>query len=67
MEKTLRGRPALDIPLERIIEAVKRHGPVVAAGRKLGCSAAYIHRRFKLTGLNLGQVLEAPHSKELLR
>jgi hypothetical protein len=67
MRKTLRGRPALNIPLERVIEAVKNHGQVVAAAKELGCSAAYIHGRFKLAGLDLKQVLEASHLKELLR
>ena len=67
MKKTLRGRPSLNIPLERIIEAVRRHGQVVAAARELDCSDGYIHKRFKQAGLTLGQVLESPSLEALLR
>jgi len=59
MEGTLRGRPRLDIPLDRIVDCVRRHRQVVAAARELGCSDAYIHKRFKLAGLSLAEVLEA--------
>ena len=66
MEKTLRGRPRLDIPLERIIQTVRRRGQVMAAARELGCSDAYIHKRFKMAGLDLRKVLECQDLKELL-
>ena len=59
MEKTLRGRPRLDIPLERIVQTVQRHRQVMAAARKLRCSSAYIWKRFKMAGLTLAQVLES--------
>jgi hypothetical protein len=59
MQKTLRGRPRLDIPLERIVQTVQRHRQVVAAARELRCSSAYIWKRFKLAGLTLAQVLES--------
>lgn len=32
----------------------------MAAARELGCYDAYIHVRFKMEGLTLGGVLEAP-------
>ena len=66
MKKTLRGRPSLNIPLERIIEAVRRHGQVMAAAGELRCSDGYIHKRFKEAGLTLRQVLECPSSEILL-
>jgi hypothetical protein len=62
MRKTLRGRPALSIPLGRIMEAVRRHGQVVAAARELGCSGAYVHKRFRAAGISLAEVLEGPLS-----
>ena len=59
MNKTLRGRPPLNLGLRQILEAVQRHGQVVAAAREIGCSDAYIHVRLKRAGLSLLQVLEA--------
>ncbi len=58
MRKTLRGRPRLDIPLERIIKAVRRAGYVMRAAQELGCSDAYIHQQLKTAGLSLRQILE---------
>ena len=58
MEKTLRGRPRLNLGLEQILEAVRRNRQVVAAARELGCSDAYIHVKFKSAGLTLAEVLE---------
>lgn len=58
MRKTLRGRPALNIPLQGIIDAVNKHGQVVAAARELGCSGAYVHKRFRAAGISLAEVLE---------
>ncbi len=66
MVRSLRGRPRLDIQLEQIIMAVRRHQQVMAAARELGCSDAYIHVRLKGVGLNLAQVLEASDLKSLL-
>ena len=59
MKKTLRGRPKLNIALPEIIEAVRRHGQVMAAARELGCSDAYIHVKFKQAGKTLNDVLDA--------
>jgi hypothetical protein len=59
VKKTLRGRPRLNIPLERVLEVVRRHGQVVAAARDLGCSDAYIHKQLRQAGLTLAQVLGA--------
>lgn len=58
MAETLRGRPALDIPLERIIQTVQRHGQVTSAARELGCSPAYVHKRLKLAGLSVVRILD---------
>ncbi len=66
MVRSLRGRPRLDIQLEQIIMAVRRHQQVMAAARELGCSDAYIHVRLKGVGLNLAQVLEAFDLRSLL-
>ena len=67
MKTTLRGRPRLDLDLRAILEAVRRHGQVVAAARDLGCSDSYIHVRLKKVGLSLREVLEAPDLRSLLR
>ena len=65
MRRTLRGRPALNIPLERIIEAVRETGYAARAAGELGCSDAYIHQRLKAVGLTLADVLggDAWHSR----
>jgi hypothetical protein len=57
MRTILGGRPALNIPSENIVEAVRQHRQVVAAARALGCSPAYIHKRLKASNLTLAQVL----------
>jgi hypothetical protein len=57
--RTLRGRPRLNIPLNAILDSVRRHGTVMGAARQLQCSDAYIHGRFKGIGLSLRQVLDA--------
>ena len=66
MNKTLRGRPPLNLGLRQILEAVQRHGQVVAAAREIGCSDAYIHMRLKRAGLSLLQVLKARDVASLL-
>ena len=65
MRKTLRGRPRLNLEMAKILEAVRRHGQVVAAAHELGCSDAYIHVRLKQAGLTLGEVLNAPNLEAL--
>ena len=62
----LRGRPRLNIEMDQILEAVQRHGQVMAAATELRCSDAYIHVRFKRAGLTLAQVLDAPSGLALL-
>ena len=52
--------------LPEILEAVRRQRRVVAAGRELGCSDAYIHVRLKRLGLSLAEVLDAESMEELL-
>ena len=66
MRKGLRGRPRLAINLRRILEAVRRHGQVVAAARELGCSDAYIHVRLRQMDLTMREVLDAASLVELL-
>jgi len=53
MKNTLRGRPRLDIPLERIINVVRQTGYAARAAEELGCSDAYIHQQLKSAGLSL--------------
>ena len=67
MGNTLKGRPRLNLGMGQILEAVRRHGQVVAAAHELRCSDAYIHMRFKQAGLTLGEVLEAPDLEALQR
>ena len=43
----LAKRPKLNIPIKRIVEAMRHEGNKAAAGRALGCSAAYIGKRLK--------------------
>ena len=50
MAKELRGRPRLNIGTRVIIEAVRRHGQVMAAARELRWSDAYIPVRFQNEG-----------------
>ena len=59
MTHSLRGRPRLNLGLEDILKAVRKHGQVVAAARELRCSDAYIHVRFKWAGLTLRDILAA--------
>ena len=66
MNKTLRGRPPLNLGLMQILIAVRHHGQIVAAARELGCSDAYIHVRLKRAGLSLLRVLEARDVASLL-
>ena len=63
MGETIRGRPRLNIPLDVIIEAIRRHGYALRAARELGCSDAYIHVRLKRAGLTLAAVLDAKESE----
>lgn len=64
MKNELRGRPRLDLPLEAIVEVVRRHRQVVAAARHLGCSPAYIHGRLKGARLTLREVLATDNHLE---
>ena len=66
MTKTLRGRPALNLELRDILEAVRHHGKALTAARHLGCSDAYIHQRLRAEGLSLKDVLDAPGIEVLL-
>ena len=65
MEKTMQGRPRLNLELTRILETVRRHGQIVAAAHELKCSDAYIHVRLKRAGLTLAEVLDAPDLEAL--
>lgn len=58
-EKSMRGRPSLDLSLQQVMEAVRQHRQVMGAARVLGCSPSYIHKRLKLAGLTLVEVLES--------
>jgi len=41
------GRPRLDIPMSRIVEALRHEGNMAAAARALRCSPSYIRKRLK--------------------
>jgi hypothetical protein len=64
VRNTLRGRPRLSIPLDVIIEAVRRTGFALKAASEPGCSDAYIHQRLKSAGLSLYQVLESRDAED---
>ncbi|MFQ5873811.1 MAG: hypothetical protein ACE5JL_08420 [Dehalococcoidia bacterium] len=66
MNRTLRGRPRLNLEWVQILDAVHRHRQVVAAARELHCSDAYIHVRLKEAGLTLRAVLDASSVESLL-
>ena len=52
-----RGRPRLNISTEAIKESVRQRRNIAWAAGDLGCSAGYIHNRFKDEGLTLDDVL----------
>ena len=66
MKNTLRGRPKLNLELSDILEAIRRHGQVLAAAREIGCSDAYVHVRLKDAGLTLAKVLDIRNAEALL-
>ena len=66
MTPSMRGRPRLNLQLEQIILAVRRHQQIMTAARELGCSDSYIHVRLKGVGLTLAQILEASDLRSLL-
>lgn len=53
-----RGRPALNIPLDAIVAAVKVHSTAMGAARALGCSDGYVRAKLKAAGLTIKQVLQ---------
>ena len=66
MRAPLRGRPRLDIPLEKILEAVRATGNQTHAALNLGCSEASVRKQINLAGLTLKQVLQAEDVQSLL-
>ena len=64
MKRTMRGRPRLELELDQILDAVRRHQQVMAAARELGCSDAYIQVRLKAAGISLWDVLESDEPTE---
>jgi hypothetical protein len=52
------GRKPLNIGLEKIIEALRRHCSAEAAGQELGCSEGHIFGILKEHGLKLKDVRE---------
>lgn len=66
MRKEMRGRPRLPLTITEVLEAVRKHGTVTAAGRELGCSSGYVHARFGELRVTLAQVLDAPSVDKLL-
>ena len=60
---TLRGRPKLNLDLERVFEEVRCHGQILAAAREPDRSQGYIHERLKEEGLTLRDALGADSLK----
>ena len=52
------GRKPLNIPLKNVYEALRAHGSVGAAAKKLGCSQGYIFKVLKANGLKLKDVFK---------
>jgi len=66
MARPLKGRPALNIPLVDILEAVRSHGNQSRAAAELGCSEGSVRKQIGLAGLDLARVLAANNVLELL-
>ena len=49
--------------MPQMLQAVRRHGQVMAAARELGCSDSYIHVRLERAGITLLEVLDAPDAE----
>ncbi len=50
------GRPALNITVKNVYDALQLHRNVTAAARELGCSRAYIYMVLKTKGLKFEDV-----------
>jgi len=66
MGRSMRKLHRLDLKLEQIIKAVRRHPQVIAGARELDCSNANIHVGLKQVALTLAQVLLVPDLRNLL-
>jgi molybdenum-dependent DNA-binding transcriptional regulator ModE len=52
------GRPRLNIPVNKVCDALELHQSVTAAARKLGCSRGYIYKVLKESGLKMKDVIK---------
>jgi DNA-binding NtrC family response regulator len=51
------GRPALNIPVNNIVDALRRHKSVTPAAEELGCSRGHIYNQLKVHGLTVREVI----------
>jgi hypothetical protein len=47
------GRPRLNIPVNKVYDALQLHHSVTAAARELGCSRGHIYKVLKDKGYNV--------------
>jgi len=47
------GRPRLNIPVNKVYDALQRHHSVTTAARELGCSRGYIYKVLKERGYDV--------------
>ena len=52
------GRPQLNIPVNKVYDALHRHHSVTATARELGCSRGYIYKILKDSGLRAEDVIK---------
>jgi hypothetical protein len=52
------GRRPLNIPVNKVCDALHQHHSVTTAARELGCSRGYIYRILKASGLKAKDVIK---------
>ena len=52
------GRKPLNIAVNNVYDALRRHRSVIAAANELGCSRAYVYSVLKHNGLTLTDVIK---------
>jgi hypothetical protein len=52
------GRKPLDVPVENILDSLRKRGSVAVVAQELGCSRGYIYGVLKANGLKLKDVVK---------
>ena len=52
------GRPRLNIPVNKVYDALQLHHSVTVAARELGCSRGYIYKVLKESELKMKDVIK---------